>query len=155
MSTDHSLTGKGKNRIPRRVATKLRHSTMRGEKAFIEWCASLSREDTRRIHVLINTSMLHGCSQEALGALGSVHRWTGYSRPNQSGAVSPWLVRNAVEKVFLECSVCADDVGYVDWTVPTREGVDGDETNSSTDDSFKKAFRELRGSIDPDLNLEF
>lgn len=28
-------------------------------------------------------------------------------------------------------------------------------TEHSTDDSFKKAFRELRGSIDPDLNLEF
>lgn len=34
------------------------------------------------------------------------------------------------------------------------EGSDRNETDTSGDDSFKMAFRELRGSIDPDLNLE-
>lgn len=35
-----------------------------------------------------------------------------------------------------------------------KEGSDRNETDTSGDDSFKVAFRELRGSIDPDLNLE-
>lgn len=34
------------------------------------------------------------------------------------------------------------------------EGSDRNETDASEDDSFKMAFRELRGSIDPNLNLE-
>lgn len=157
ISVDQSLTGKGKLRRPRKVATTFRQSTVRGDVAFIRRCASLppAAVDVGRACILLYMSMLTGCSRKALEAfeIGSRcrDRHLNNKQPVLLGsALGPGDVAMLLPKNAQLSNILAGREGAVGML----EGAYRDETDASGDDSFKMVFRELRGSIDPDLKLE-
>lgn len=158
MSADHSLTGKGKIRPARVWAAKRRAPKARGGALTLPLDALLSFSDelkgTRPF--AIHRLMLQGCSVEALGASKAFSRWWAKHSDDDrrvffitlSGGSDP-------EGIFSKSAVLASAPGHLDLPVQDLEKVEQDDAELSHEDSFKAAFRELRGSIDPDLKLEF
>lgn len=99
--------------------------------------------------------MLKGCSRKNLEAFEIGSRWRDRHLDDKHRVLlASALGPGDAARLLPKNAQLADILAGREGAVGMLEGAYRDETDASGDDSFKMVFRELRGSIDPDLKLE-